>query len=84
MRVLLAVISLLTFAASAQAEGVWVLWGQTMDPWGALARFPLGHWPSRQACETERAKREQGLAELQLVSYSCVSDTVDPPGLNGT
>jgi hypothetical protein len=73
---LLVVLGLLVAPGVVHAEGPWVLWGQAMDPWGALTRFSLGSWPSREACEAERARKEQGLAPL--VSYLCLSANTDP------
>ncbi len=74
-RALCAVLALATFT---QAGSVWVLWGQTLDPWGALAVFPLERWPSREACEQERARREREPRELQMASYSCLPDSAGP------
>jgi hypothetical protein len=76
--VLAALCGLLAVTAFAHAESAWVLWGQTLDPWGALAAFPLGRWPSREACEQERARREQEPREQQMASYSCLPDSADP------
>jgi hypothetical protein len=73
---LLVVLGLLVMPGVVHAEGAWVLWGQAMDPWGALTRFSLGSWPSREACEAERARKEQGLAPL--VSYFCLAHGVTP------
>jgi len=70
-----ALCGLLAIAMVAQVETAWVLWGQTLDPWGALARFPLGRWPSREACEQERARRELEPRERQMASYSCLPDS---------
>jgi hypothetical protein len=72
----LALLGLLLTPGGLHAEGTWVLWGQAMDPWGALTSFSLGSWPSREACEAERARKEQGLAPL--VSYFCLSADTDP------
>ena len=79
----LALLGLLLVASIAHAEATWVLWGQAMDPWGALMRFSLGAWPVREACETERARKELELA-APLVSYVCLSDTAEPPATKGT
>lgn len=73
-----ALCGLLALATFTQAGTAWVLWGQTLDPWGALARFPLGRWPSREACEQERARREQEPRERQMASYSCLPDSAGP------
>ncbi len=75
VRFALALLCLLVTPALVRAETAWVLWVQTMDPWGALARLPQGSWPSREACEQERAKREQRLADQPLVSYACLPDS---------
>lgn len=75
VRLALALLWLLAAPAVVRAETAWVLWVQTMDPWGAVARLPQGSWPSREACEQERAKREQRLADLPLVSYACLPDS---------
>jgi hypothetical protein len=72
----LALLGLLLTPGGLHAEGTWVLWGQAMDPWGALTRFSLWSWPSWEACEAERARKEQGLAPL--VSYFCLSADADP------
>lgn len=69
---------LLALATSASAESVWVLWGQTVDPWNGLATLPLRRWPSKDVCEQERAKREEAQAELRMAVYKCLLDTVDP------
>ena len=68
---------LLALAASAHAECAWVLWGQSQDPWGALVDVRLGGWPSREACEQERADREKEPLALRMASYSCRPDTVE-------
>jgi hypothetical protein len=73
---ILAALYLLVTPGVVHAEGAWVLWGQAMDPWGALTMFSLGSWPSREACEAERVRREQGLAPL--VSYFCLADVANP------
>lgn len=49
----------LALATSASAEGTWVLWGQTQDPWGALLVVRLEGGLSREACEQERSNREK-------------------------
>ena len=69
---------LLLVAASAGAECAWVLWAQSVDPWNALVALPLGAWPSRDRCEEERKKREQGPEELRMANYMCLPDTIDP------
>ena len=69
---------LLALAASTCAEGTWVLWGQTVDPWNGLATLPLGGWPSKGGCEQERVKREQPPPELRMATYTCLPETVDP------
>jgi hypothetical protein len=69
---------ILGIAVSARAECGWVLWGQTVDPWNALVALPLGAWTSREECERERLKRQQGPAELQMADYRCLPDTIDP------
>jgi len=71
---------LLVLATSAHAECAWVLWGQTQDPWGALAAVRLGGWPSREACEQERRLRENEPPPLRMASYSCLPATADLPG----
>ncbi len=81
VRLALAVLWLVATPVLAHAETAWVLWVQTMDPGGALARLPQGSWPSREACEQERAKREQRSSDLPLVSYTCLPD--GPPGAAG-
>lgn len=64
----------------ASAEGAWVLWGQTQDPWGAVAVVRLGGELSQEACEQERSSREKDPPALRMASYSCLPDTVDPRG----
>ncbi|HET6980937.1 MAG TPA: hypothetical protein VFI53_02295 [Myxococcaceae bacterium] len=54
-----------------------MLWGQTVDPWNGLAALPLGGWPSRDACEQERARREHAPPELRMAAYTCRLDTAD-------
>ncbi len=75
--IIASLLCLAMLAASAPAESPWVLWEQTMDPWGALAVLRLGTWPSREACEQERARKERALPELRT-SYACLPGTVDP------
>jgi hypothetical protein len=76
--------SLFVLATSASAEGAWVLWGQTQDPWGAVAVVRLGGGLSREACEQERNNREKDPPEaLRMAAYSCLPDTVDPRGPKG-
>ena len=72
--------TLLALATSAPAEAVWVLWGQSQDPWGALLDVRLGDWPSREACEQERRNRETEPPARRMASYSCLPDTVEKPG----
>jgi hypothetical protein len=74
---------LLALTSSAAAEGAWVLWGQTQDPWGALETVWLGDALSRQACEQERSSREKEPPALRMAAYSCLPDTVDPRGPKG-
>jgi hypothetical protein len=74
---------LVALATSASAEGTWVLWGQTQDPWGALETVRLGGGLSREACEQERSNREKDPAALRMASYSCLPDTVGPRGPKG-
>ena len=83
VRLLLATLGLLACATSASAEGAWVLWGQTQDPWGALETVRLGDGLSREACEQERSSREKEQSALRMVSYACLPDTVDPRGPKG-
>ena len=75
--------SLLAFVSSASAEGPWVLWGQTQDPWGALEAVRLGGELSQEACEQERSHREKDPPALRMASYSCLPDTRDPRGPRG-
>jgi hypothetical protein len=74
---------LLALATSASAEGAWVLWGQTQDPWGALLVVRLGGGLSREACEQERSNREKDPSALRMAAYSCLADSVDPRGPKG-
>ena len=76
-------LSSLVVAPSAFAECAWVLWGQAVDPWNALAQLPLGAWTTRDACENERLKREQTPPELRMAVYTCLPGTVDPRGPQG-
>ena len=63
----------------ASAEGAWVLWGRTQDPWGSLEAVRLGGGLSREACEQERSNLEKAPPALRMASYSCLPDTGDPP-----
>ena len=74
---------LLALATSASAEGAWVLWGQTQDPWGAVEAVRLGGGLSREACEQECSEREKEQPALRMASYSCLLDTIDPRGPKG-
>ena len=74
---------LLALATSASGECAWVLCGQTQDPWGAVAVVRLGGGLSQAACEQERSNREKNPPALQMASYSCLPDTVDPRGPKG-
>lgn len=69
----------LALATAAPVESAWVLWGQSQDPWGALVDVRLGRWPSREACEQERADREREPPALRMASYSCLPDPVEKP-----
>jgi len=82
-RILLALLCLLTLATSASAEGAWVLWGQTQDPWGAVLVVRLGGELSQAACEQERGNRDKEPPALRMGSYTCLPDTVDPRGPKG-
>jgi hypothetical protein len=77
---LVAACGLITLATSPRAESVWVLWAQSQDPWGALATIRLAAWPSREACEQERDRREKEPAGPRTASYSCLPATADPSG----
>ncbi len=55
-----------------------MLWGQSVDPWHALVALPLGAWPSYDACEQARQRREQAPPELRMARYTCLPDTIDP------
>jgi hypothetical protein len=83
-RILFAVLCFFTPAMSASAEGAWVLWGITQDPWGALEAVRLGGGLSREACEQERRNREKEPPALRMASYTCLPGTVDPRGSEGT
>ena len=75
---LAAVCCLLALATTAaRAEYVWVLWGQSQDPWGALLNVRLGAWPSREACEQQRSDREKEPPPLRMASYSCLPGPVE-------
>jgi len=81
---ILAAFLLVVVPTTASATCAWVLWGQTVDPWNAVAALPLGGWPSRDACEQERARREQAPPELRMATYTCLPESVDPRRAKGT
>jgi len=81
---ILAAFLLVVVPTTASATCAWVLWGQTVDPWNAVAALPLGGWPSRDACEQERARREQAPPELRMATYTCLPESVDPRRPKGT
>lgn len=80
---ILASLCALALVTSAYGECAWGLWGQTQDPWGALAVVLLEGGLSREACEQERNNREKDPQALRMASYSCLPDTVDPRGPKG-
>ncbi len=78
---LLLVLSLLTSAATAQAECAWVLWSAS-----ASASLPVGAWDTKSRCEEAKNERQRAVGsavERTIVTFVCLPDTVDPRGPKG-
>jgi hypothetical protein len=83
----------LAVAASADAEGGWVLWARTC---GVESQTCAGHWRRRQTYEAERWCRaarttlvnqaftrkgwETTVAKGEVTEYQCLPSSVDPAG----
>jgi len=87
MRVLLALLCMLTFATSAHAECAWVLWlgtGATYTPFGAYGGNPGEKECKEAATElmADMRKNPKQLGDFLKSSsrYICLPDTVDPRG----
>ncbi len=89
MRVLLALVCLLSLATSAQAERVWMLWVESpagSDQW-SLAPIAEPGFKTEEDCqrraqdlndfELTMAKGERWSGEAREI-FSCLPDTVDP------
>jgi hypothetical protein len=83
--------SLLGVAASASAEGAWVLWlgtGTTYTPFGAYGGN-TGEKECKEAADqlmTNMGKDGKQMSEFLKASsrYLCLPDTLDPRGPKGT
>ena len=87
---------LLASAASASAEGAWVLWARTCS---VKSQVCGGEWQRREAYEAERWCRaarttavnkaftpeasKAATARGTVEEYQCLPDTVAPPGAKG-
>jgi hypothetical protein len=82
---------LLALAASASAEGAWVLWYRVTDmkTWSVDPYVPVDSFATKEQCgrAADEGHREAQAALKRggtlLISYSCLPDTVDPRGPKG-
>ena len=78
---MIAMLSLLTSAATAHAECAWVLWSAS-----GSASLPVGAWDTKSRCEeakNERLRAVGSTVERTAVTFVCLPDTVDPRGPKG-
>lgn len=81
MRVLLALICVLTLATSAHAECGWVLWNNDVSE-PTIRRTPMEAYDTRRECNAALEKWRSGGLRSGVV-LSCLPDTVDPRGPRG-
>jgi hypothetical protein len=87
-RILLALLCLLTFAASASTECAWVAWASTAGP-GIPDQppFPIESFTDLGECKRRASVSTQELTTMLkgagIVSVTCLPDTVDPRGPKG-
>jgi hypothetical protein len=85
----IAVLSVLAWAATASAEGAWVLWVQGAIDSRAFDPEPWGSFQSlndckRAASESDIKNRSAEVEKLGMhVLSTCLPDTVDPRGPKG-
>ncbi len=81
----IATLSLLVWAATANAECAWVLWAQWSIANGtssfASGLIPISGFTTKRECDQERARRPQ--QETENGTLFCLPDTVDPRGPKG-
>jgi hypothetical protein len=91
---LLVALSLLTSAATADAECTWVVWRQALSDNPAVSKsgnwIPEGAFKTKEECVRDiEQKRAAYFGEAKLEGYTytrgayCLPDTVDPRGPKG-
>ena len=81
-------LSLLTSAATADAECAWVLWASSDKPGGGEKWTPLSGFETFARCEKAQewhldANKQIGQRGGSVANVYCLPDTVDPRGPKG-